>query len=687
MFDKVRILLEQYARVSDGKFSFRIYNPEVFSNREDQALADGMQPLPIIDLNQNAFFGIRFTDELDNHAVIPFFALERINFLEQDLTSKIYTLNHRKKTVGILTPLSVFDTVQDNNIVTQKWQFVSQIEEFYNVVNVQTTDDIDGLDALIIVYPRHLTDAVVEKIKNYSNQGGKILLFADVAPEAARIYSPNNNDLLPSDLSCLDSFWGFRFNTQKVVADLTNSLTVDATNNYRTNPTFTQDVLQFILKQRNFNKQAPEMMQLNEILFASASVIEPLEKANVAFTPLISASLNSQLMPALAAQRSVSPERLLQNFQPDVEDKVLAAKIVSLDEKRPYQVIAVADTDMLYDSFWATSQVVLDKTYVVPLLDNVNFVLNSLESLIGEDVNLIGLRGKNARRRSFENVEKMRRDNERNYKVKEAEIDETINGVIFDDTTEDDSTVYGDISGNRISDESVPKSSSSIPVHLAGEESDNFTTPNESTIPEYNASGYLAGEGGLNYSQDEFISEGHDGLACIIPEDIEHTLEKYPDGIYPSVIEEIKAEHDDIWAEKPEHPALVNLRRFLPYILAFLSACAFIALAVLAVKLSSGNLISKKEREKLREAEEKAAEELQNAPVIQAKTSIVVGSEPSDDSFYNEKVKISEEVETTKGSLIKRGAIKFSELVRMDAVPWNGEETLTALVRQVSLNA
>ncbi len=422
MFDKVRILLEQYARVSDGKFSFRIYNPEVFSNREDQALADGMQPLPIIDLNQNAFFGIRFTDELDNHAVIPFFALERINFLEQDLTSKIYTLNHRKKTVGILTPLSVFDTVQDNNIVTQKWQFVSQIEEFYNVVNVQTTDDIDGLDALIIVYPRHLTDAVVEKIKNYSNQGGKILLFADVAPEAARIYSPNNNDLLPSDLSGLDSFWGFRFNTQKVVADLTNSLTVDATNNYRTNPTFTQDVLQFILKQRNFNKQAPEMMQLNEILFASASVIEPLEKANVAFTPLISASLNSQLMPALAAQRSVSPERLLQNFQPDVEDKVLAAKIVSLDEKRPYQVIAVADTDMLYDSFWATSQVVLDKTYVVPLLDNVNFVLNSLESLIGEDVNLIGLRGKNARRRSFENVEKMRRDNERNYKVKEAEI-------------------------------------------------------------------------------------------------------------------------------------------------------------------------------------------------------------------------------------------------------------------------
>ena len=269
----------------------------------------------------------------------------------------------------------------------------------------------------------------------------------------------------------------------------------------------------------------------------------------------------------------------------------------------------------------------------------------------------------------------------------EAEIDEAINGVIFDDTAENNPTVYSDITDKRFSDESDPESSSSIPVHLAGEENDNFTSPNESTIPEYNASGYLAGEGGLNYSQDEFISEGHDGLAWIIPEDMEPTLEEYSDGIYPSVIGEIKAEHEDIWAEKPEHPALMNLRRFLPYILAFLAACAFIALAVFAVKLSSGNLISKKEREKLRKAEEKAAEELQNAPVIQTKTSIVVGSEPSDDSLYKEKVKISEEVETTKGSLIKRGVIRFSELVRMDAVPWNCEETLTALVRQVSLNA
>ncbi len=424
MFDKVRILLGQYAELSDGKFDYRIYHPEMLSDREDQALAAGLQPLPLIGENQNAFFGMSLTDELDNHAVIPFFAAERFDYLEQDITSEIYALGHEKKTIGILTPLDVFDTVQSNNVVTQKWAFVSQLEKFYQVKKVETTDDVDGLDALILIHPRSLSDAVVEKIKDYSEKGGRILLFADVAPEAPRIYSPSNNDLLPSDLKGLDAFWGFKFEAGKVVADLTNSLTVDITDNYRTNPSFTQDVLQFVLKRKNFNPQAPEVNRLKEILFASASAVEllPENERRVDFIPLVKASINSELMPAAVAQKSVPPEKILQNFQPDAKEKIIAAKIVSRDEKHPYQVIAVADTDILYDAFWSRTLPVLDRRYIIPLTDNINFVLNALESFWPEEINLIGLRGKSSSRRPFENIERMRRDGERSFKVKEAEI-------------------------------------------------------------------------------------------------------------------------------------------------------------------------------------------------------------------------------------------------------------------------
>lgn len=428
MFDKVRILLRQYAALSDGKFNYRIYDPEMLSEKEDQALAAGLQPLPVIDLNRNAFFGLSLTDELDNHSVIPFFAMERFDFLEQDVTAKIYALGHEKKTVGILTPLAIFDTMQENNVVTQKWEFINQLEELYRVKKIETTDDIDGIDALIMIYPRGLTKGVVEKIKEYSDKGGKVLLFVDAAPEASRLYSPSNNDLLPSDLSGLDEFWGFKVNLDVVAADLTNSITVDATSNYKTNPTFTQDVLQFILKPANLKRTAPETTGLKEILFASAAVLEPLPDDDKAeFVPLMTTSLNSALMPAYYAQRSVDPEVILQNFKADTADKVVAAKIVSRDEKRPYMVIAVADTDMLYDSFWSRRQIVLDSSYVVPLLDNVNFMLNALEVLLDEKVNLIGLRGKSSIRRSFENVEKLRRNSERAYKIKETEIFRKIN--------------------------------------------------------------------------------------------------------------------------------------------------------------------------------------------------------------------------------------------------------------------
>lgn len=39
MFDKVRLLLRQYAALSGGRFAYRIYNPEPLDEIEDRAIA------------------------------------------------------------------------------------------------------------------------------------------------------------------------------------------------------------------------------------------------------------------------------------------------------------------------------------------------------------------------------------------------------------------------------------------------------------------------------------------------------------------------------------------------------------------------------------------------------------------------------------------------------------------------
>lgn len=427
MFDKVRLLLKQYAALSEGKFSYRIYNPQPLDKIEDQALAAKLQPFPLIDLNQNGFFGLTFSNEADNKQIIPFFSLLRQQFLEQDITQKIHLLSKPKKELGIITALPIFDTAVSNNIVTQKWEIIRELEDFYNLKIIKDAADFpEKLDILMIVHPQNLSPELIEKIKDYSVNGGKALVLLDAAPEAPRIFSPVNQELTPSDLGDLENFWNFRFYKEAVVADLDNSITVDASGNYGNNPAFTQDVIQFTAQKDGLNRHEKETSALQKILFASASPLAVADKNEAEFIPLITPSSNSSLMPIETIYNHTNPEILLKNFQADKNPKVIAAKIVSKNPARPYELIVVGDTDFIYDSFWTTTENVLDKNYFIPILDNGNFIFNALENLSGE-FPLNELRGKTALSRKFEDIEKLRKQKLFEFKLKESEIFEKIN--------------------------------------------------------------------------------------------------------------------------------------------------------------------------------------------------------------------------------------------------------------------
>ena len=79
-FDKVRLLLQQYADLSDGKFQYRIYYPELMNEAEDRAIAAGLQAIPLVDRSETAYFGMTVSDDTDNRQIIPFFPLERQTF-------------------------------------------------------------------------------------------------------------------------------------------------------------------------------------------------------------------------------------------------------------------------------------------------------------------------------------------------------------------------------------------------------------------------------------------------------------------------------------------------------------------------------------------------------------------------------------------------------------------------------
>lgn len=116
-----------------------------------------------------------------------------------------------------------------------------------------------------------------------------------------------------------------------------------------------------------------------------------------------------------------NPADLLGMFKPDGKLKFLAALLIEKNKKNPFEVIVAADTDFIYDTFWSSGRTILENNYFIPLYDNANFILNSLDYLAGDET-LIDLRGRTQKIRRFEGIENMRKENLRNFRIKENDI-------------------------------------------------------------------------------------------------------------------------------------------------------------------------------------------------------------------------------------------------------------------------
>lgn len=427
MFDNIRILLQKYKAESNSMFDYKVYYPEFLSDEEDIAIADGLQPIPLIDINQNALFGLVLEDDLQGKQVIPFFAFERTQNLEQDISEKIYRLHHKKKTVAVLSGLPIFGTTSDDgSAISARWKIIDLIAQNYNIINITKVQDFEAkFDVLMLVSPFGVKAQFAQKIKDYAANDGKILLILDPANESERLYSLMNNRLRHSDLQDLEEFFSIKFYGDYVVADLLNSITVDATNNYKTNPTFTQDVIQFKIKDDNMNPKHPITKNMGEIMFASAGVVMPQAKAlqneEISFVPLIKAGDVSQIMNAKVVYDGLNPKEILQYFQADENQKILAAEVRGKTKQNNFDMIVVADSDFIYDQFWALQKSLLESEYLVSEFDNADFVLNSLDYLTG-NFDLIGLRGKKQKMREFKGMEIMRRLESLRFSKKEQDI-------------------------------------------------------------------------------------------------------------------------------------------------------------------------------------------------------------------------------------------------------------------------
>jgi len=461
---RVKELLEEYATLSHGNLKLNVFDPEPFSDDEDQAVQYGLQGVPVDTAGTLAYFGLVGTSATDDQEVIPFFQPDKEESLEYDISKLIYKLlNPKKRTVGLMTTLPMFADAQNpfarNVDASQDWYILEQLRQLFDVRKLETDVSIipDDIDVLMLVHPKDLSDETLFAIDQFVLKGGRAIVFADPYAEAdipamdpqnpmASMNAPRN-----SNLDKLFNVWGVQMAVGKLAADRLSATQVNANMRGRTQPI--DYVLWLTLKQDNFNKEDFVTSELQSITMATAGILSKKDGIDTEFTPLVQTSKQSMEVGQNQIQFGPNPDALLRQFSPQNKSFVLAARVSGnvksafpdgkpgsgdndkadsqnylKESKEPINVIVVADADMLQDRFWVNVQNFFGRRIAFPRVNNGDFIVNAIDNLSGSN-DLISLRSRGKSARPFDKVLELKREAEQRLQDKEktlqARLDET----------------------------------------------------------------------------------------------------------------------------------------------------------------------------------------------------------------------------------------------------------------------
>src|SRR5579875_2054082 len=458
--DRVRQMLQEYARLSHGKIRLEFYNPEPFSDVEDRALAAGLQGVPIDQAGEQVYFGLVGTNLLDDTRIIPFFQAEREPFLEYDLSRVVYELSNPKRpVVGLMTSLPLQG---DPRMMMMRgeggrpWISTILLRQSFTVRTVPLdTWMIDpDIQVLLVVQPQHLPDHTLYAIDQFVMRGGRLMVMVDpYNTTQASLPGPNGMPQLDvsSDLHKLFDAWGIVYDPNQVVGDLNGAWEV------RSNSTDRVSVVEYVPWfniRGGINRSDPATGDLAQVTVADPGFIEKNPKSDIVFTPLLQSSPQSGLISVEKLRISPDPAQILAGFKIDGHSRVIAARIHGVLKSAfsgppqvatatgkedpaskppanlpPYRshtegaanLVVVADADILADRFWVHVDNFFGQEQATPFSGNGAFVANLIGSLAGGDI-LLGLRGRGVTTHPFTLVDEMQRKAELKFRQTEQAL-------------------------------------------------------------------------------------------------------------------------------------------------------------------------------------------------------------------------------------------------------------------------
>jgi ABC-type uncharacterized transport system involved in gliding motility auxiliary subunit len=454
LYRRIRELLAQYTKISNGKITVEYNTPEPFSDTEDRALGFGLQAVPLGNTGEVAYFGAAATNSVDEQQVIPFFNLEREQFVEYDLAKLIYSLSHVSQAkVGLISSLNIaggMDAIEMRRTgrPSAPWAVMSQIKDFFEVQEFdgEVAEIPKDISLLMLVQPTNLSPATQFAIDQFVLRGGRVLLFVDPNPEAAGPLGGSGN---LEGIKKLMTDWGVSLVDGKVVGDIDSAIRVGSAGESGGDRPVVSDYVAWIqLGVQDFDRQDAIIGDVKQLTFGTAGALEKVAGATTTVMPLILTGVNSMRIDVAKVQGMPDIVSLFRDFKPSGKAEAVAVRIsgplkTAFPEgpptkpsdpnaaaplqasAQPAQIVVVADTDMLTDRFWTQASEMLGQRVAIPTADNAAFVVNAIENMTGAPA-LSALRGRGVQSRPFLLVDVMRRKAEIKFRAKEKALEDRL---------------------------------------------------------------------------------------------------------------------------------------------------------------------------------------------------------------------------------------------------------------------
>lgn len=430
---RIQSLLQEYELYADGKLNLQIIDPEPFSEAEDKASEMGLTAAPLSALGDSVYLGLAATNTLDDKEIIPFFDPTQEVLLEYEISKLIYRLSNPEPVKAtVITSLPVTGGANSNPMAMQMgqpqmlpaWASYSQLEQLYDIeVLANDVQDIPAdTKVLIVIHPKELSEAQLYSIEQYVLAGGKALVFVDPLAESDAQTPGMMGVPVPSksDLGDLFKAWGIGYDASEIVIDAAKGLEIRMPSGMPG-----RHVGYLGLERENISEDDIVTNALTSINGASMGRLSKLEQATSKFQPILVSSDYVDLTTAESYMMAANdPESLLDNFTPREESMVLAARVSGqaksafselpegqseaehIASSEDIQVIVVADTDLLTDSFWVQVSSFFGQQILQPFANNGDFLINAVDNLGGSS-ELMSIRGKGQYQRPFDVVEQL----------------------------------------------------------------------------------------------------------------------------------------------------------------------------------------------------------------------------------------------------------------------------------------